>query len=155
MLPFQAHACPTLNAFFFAAFVTTTKVFYSLLTCSVTLLPPLKEEGHSPFLTADLLNIWASKGEWGHCLCWKIQRLSLYITVQSHKEQKRLFVRCFVSFVGLSHSFSPVWPPHTPTRAARCRAAARQQRACSGNRSSAPQQTGRGRRNKIQCSSKI
>lgn len=82
--------CPTLNAFVFAAFVTTTKVFYSLWTCSVTLLPPLKEEGHSPFLTADLLNIWASKGEWGHTLCWKIQRLSLCNTVQysAHKEEK-------------------------------------------------------------------
>lgn len=147
--------CPTLNAFVFAAFVTTTKVFYSLWTCSVTLLPLLKEEGHSPFLTADLLNIWGSKGEWGHCLCWKFKDCLSTIQYSAHKGKKRLFVCCFVSFVGLSHSFSPVWSPQTPTRAARCRAAARQQRACSGNRSSAPQQTGRGRQNKIQCSSKI
>lgn len=78
--------CPTLNAFVFAAFVTTTKVFYSLWTCSVTLLPPLKEEGHSPFLTADLLNIWASKGEWGHTVSLQ------YSTVHTKKKKDYLFV---------------------------------------------------------------
>lgn len=91
--------CPTLNAFVFAAFVTITKVFYSLWCCSVTLLPPLKEEGYSPFLTADLLDIWASKGEWGHCLCWKI---SLYNTVQCTQREKKGYL-----FVVLYHLW--VW----------------------------------------------
>lgn len=49
---------------------------------------------------------------------------------------------------------SPVWSPHTPERRARCKAAPPQQRARPGSRSSAPQQTGRGRQSKTRCSSK-